>query len=121
MKRWVKLIISILLVTLTVHMTVGVTFTHCRHSGKIALGISNEMEKDGYSGIHRDCMEVFTEILADYIPSYENGQVFHNTVLPPVFGSIAVQNLSIVSFITRPIPDRSPAVLCLLGAIMLRR
>lgn len=121
MKRFVKFVISIFLVILTVHMTVGVTFSRCAHSGKMTYGLSHEAEDgDGETGFHCGCLEIFTEILPEYTPSagpeYSPAPaVLAAAIQAPVPVLPAVRNLP------HALQAGPPAALRLLGSVLLRR
>lgn len=121
MKRIAKLIVSILLVILTVHMTVGVTFSRCVHSGKLTYGLSHEAENDGGdNGFHCGCLEVFSEILPEYAPS--DGVEFDPVPATPVAViRTAVPVLPLLHSPLRPLSDSPPAAVRLLGSVLLRR
>ena len=121
MKRIAKLIISIFLVILTVHMTVGVTFSRCLHSGKLTYGLSHEMENgNGENGFHCGCLEVFTEILPEYAPS--DGP--EHTPVPAVFIAFIRATAPVLPLLQqpfRPLPEDPPAAVRLVGSVLLRR
>lgn len=117
MKRCARLIASVILVVLTVHLTVGMTFSRCAHSGKLSFGLSHEVESEG-NGFHCGCMEVFTEVLPEYAPSDGPDGTPPPAVLS--FFRLPEHPLSVLAFPRRVLPDGSPGIR-LLSTVLLRR
>lgn len=121
MKRIANLVISIFLVILTVHMTVGVTFSRCAHSGKLTYGLSHEMENEnGDNGFHCGCMEVFTEILPEYAPS-DGPETTPVPAAPVSVIRTAVPMPPVFQCLPRPLSAGPPAAVRLVGNVLLRR